>query len=390
MNTRKKTARFIVAVFAVTIVYSFSVFGNTGETDTVLSEWLARAVKSGEETSGEVICDQEGEACLRLVSAASSLEEGCEKEIFVIAKNFYAEGTCLKQWFGDDVIYSNDIEGEYVEGEELYRLQKFLLRKKKESPAREKVTEQIPSVSEDSGKSFHLGDRVARNLDGREYSFTCIDENYSDIYGNHTGQALFIMDDVIPAGYKGEYRTGQDENGILFYEWCPGPVSFFGNSNDFKTSEIRKFLNAQEQVSGSDVQIGTPFSYTGSTETGRFSQTDERGLSSYPEGYQHMTSRLFILSLEEAMKYREFLWKFGSESENPEKVTESTCTSYWLRTRYGSKDECGESGLCYVVDLISGNIHPEKVRPDSESGDPFIDTQTATGTRPVFVLPNNK
>lgn len=246
-----------------------------------------------------------------------------------------------------------------------------------------------PMATPSVAASWQVGDQVTRTIDGVEYKFTCIDENYSDIYGNHTGSALFLMDDVIPAGYGGEYREEFDSLGHPQQVWYPGPIATFGNTNDYKYSNIRAFLRNETVFTAADVVIGVPTSAIGTTETGRYDQTTDRGLTSYTIGYQQMTERLFILSLEEAVKYRDYLWKFDSGVDNPESVTDSTCGAYWLRTPNGTNRDYDETGLIYVVDLLEGNIHPEYIKPYGTTGDPFIDTQTTVGVRPAFTLPNS-
>ena len=53
-------------------------------------------------------------------------------------------------------------------------------------------------------------------------------------------------------------------------------------------------------------------------------------------GYQRLTARLFSLSVEEALKYKDYLWKFGdTDADNPEDVTDNFCNGYWLRSPMG-------------------------------------------------------
>ena len=245
-----------------------------------------------------------------------------------------------------------------------------------------------PTATEGAKAHWSEGDQVTRGIDGVEYTFTCVDENYSDIRGNHTQSALFLMDDVIPAGYGGEYRWEIDDGGHYTNTWVPGPVACFGEDNNYKYSHIRAFLDRETVFTASEIVIGQPNAFTGSTEENRFSQTTDRNLRPYPIGYQQMTAKLFILSLEEAVKYRKYLWRFGSPTENPEAVMEATCASYWLRSPAGTSGDYQDTGLCYVVDLAAGNIHPESIKPAGGTGDPYLDTQTTVGIRPAFTLPN--
>jgi len=235
---------------------------------------------------------------------------------------------------------------------------------------------------------WHLGDQVTKEIDGEDYTFTCVDENYSDYQGNHTLSALFLCDTVLPSDYKGETVWYYDTEGHYVSKWVPGPIAIFGNNNDYKFSNIRAFLDAQTVFSAADVIIGVPNSYIGSTAQGRYSQTTDENLESYSIGYQKLNARLFILNMEEALRYKDYLWKFnGSDTENPQEVVSSTCNSYWLRTPNGTNYDCDETDLAYVVDLVSGNIHPEFIKPQG-TADEYIQMQTTVGTRPAFVLPN--
>ena len=66
------------------------------------------------------------------------------------------------------------------------------------------------------------------------------------------------------------------------------------------------------------VNIGVSRAYTGSTTEGIYSSFSG-GLAGSYIGSQKMTDQLFILSVDEAFKYREWLWRFdGAKEENPE------------------------------------------------------------------------
>ena len=342
-------------------------------------EWREKVQETGAGESGPMICQTDAEVRVRLISAANTMKDGERKEVYIISDGTYPDGSCLKAWFGNRLMYSNDEV--YTDG--TYRVHRFLLQK--ENGMKEILEESVVNFSEYSeGMHFRTGDRMEREIDGAAYSFTCIDEDYVDSGGNHTGCALFLMDTVLPSGYQSSCRWETDKEGRAVFVREPGPVSFFGESNEYADSKIRAFLEAAGGP-GTRVQTGTRYAYTGSTGAGLFSQTTEKGLKKVDIGYQEMTSDLFILSLEEAIRYRETLWQFReSGTETPA----ASCGAYWLRTPSGDKTGYAESGLCYVVDLISGNIHPMEVKPGSETGDPYADTQSAAGVRPAFTLPN--
>ena len=102
------------------------------------------------------------------------------------------------------------------------------------------------------------------------------------------------------------------------------------------------------------------------------------------------SSKLFCLSVEEAVRYRQYLWKFnGSSTDNPETMRKGTCSGYWLRTPSGNASTYDETDAVYIVDLDRGNIHPAGIHPTGTTGDPYIDTQTTIGVRPVFLVDND-
>ena len=87
----------------------------------------------------------------------------------------------------------------------------------------------------------------------------------------------------------------------------------------------------------------------------------------------------------------------GEAEENPESQTGPFCKGYWLRSPSGNGTK-EDNGMVYIVDLVNGNIHPEKRKPDEATGDNYGGNQTdeqteewkvtsSVGIRPVFVLP---
>ena len=56
---------------------------------------------------------------------------------------------------------------------------------------------------------------------------------------------------------------------------------------------------------------------------GMYSQLQKSDLKGSHIGNQKLTGRLFILSVDEALKYSKWLWRFdGSEKENPQSRSE--------------------------------------------------------------------
>lgn len=83
--------------------------------------------------------------------------------------------------------------------------------------------------------------------------------------------------------------------------------------------------------------------------------------------------------------------------ENPESQNGPFCKGYWLRSPYGNGME-EDNEKVYIVDLVNGNIHPEKRKPDEATGENYGGNQngeqteewkatSSIGIRPVFVLP---
>ncbi len=230
-------------------------------------------------------------------------------------------------------------------------------------------------TSDGTGGMVHwrLGDTLMREIDGKSYRFRCIDQNYSDSSENHRSAALFLCDSVIPANTGSRYEfeiLGDGSHGYVFH---PGPIVRFGDSNEYRYSQVRSWLcqAAQEDIFADALQIHTGISraYTGSTKEQMFEQLDEDSLRPVPIGSQVMTDQMFLLSVDEAVKYRQWLWRFeGSEDENPQTQIEAYCKGYWLRSPAGSGADY-DTGQVYVVDLVHGNLHPAPVMTDAETGE---------------------
>lgn len=236
-------------------------------------------------------------------------------------------------------------------------------------------------------RHWKVGDTLVREVGGKPYRFRCIDQNYADHMEFHRGGALFLCDEVIPAntGSRYEFETpGDRPHGYVYY---PGPITGFGDSADYKNSAIRRWLSqsAKNFADAEMVNTGVEWSYLGSTNEKIWELFPEGGLTKQYLGSQKMEDRLFILSLDEAYRYRDWLWKFGPvRKRNPESQTGEFCKGYWLRTPCGKV----EGNQIYIVDLVRGNIRPEKVRVEKEEEqDEELKVTGTTGVRPAFVLP---
>ena len=127
----------------------------------------------------------------------------------------------------------------------------------------------------------------------------------------------------------------------------------------------------------------------GSSPEGAWSDFDTNALKPYYIGNQQLNARLFILSVDEAVKYKEYLWKFeGADRENPETQETDTSKGYWLRSPMGNSEEF-QTGYAYVVDLIHGNLHPASVKAEGGAGEPEQAQTTVYVIRPAFVMPQD-
>lgn len=263
------------------------------------------------------------------------------------------------------------------------------------SPVRTVYGSMADSQSE-AVRYWRIGDTVVRNIDGKAYRFRCIDQNYADHMDDHIGGALFLCDTVIPADTGSEYRFETPEDAGHDYVFYPGPITKFGMSADYKYSAVRRWLR-QSEAEFSDakaVNTGVGRTYQGSTQEGMWEQFPSGELTPQYPGSQKMTDRLFILSVDEAYRYRKWLWRFDGVAErNPESQISEFCKGYWLRTPCGKAD----GKQVYIVDLVNGNIRPEAVqvkRNKAEkhemrkiTGEEELEVTGTTGVRPAFVLP---
>ena len=236
-------------------------------------------------------------------------------------------------------------------------------------------------------RHWNVGDTVVREIEGTPYRFRCIDQNYADHMDFHRNGALFLCDEVIPANTGSRYAFETPGDKPHDYVYYPGPIVSFGDSADYKKSSIRRWLSrsAKNFADAVMVNTGVERGYTGSTDAESWEMFSEGGLAAQYLGSQKMEDQLFILSVDEAYRYRNWLWKFGpARKRNPESQISEFCKGYWLRTPCGR----AEGGQIYIVDLVRGNIRPEAVRVgETEETDEELKVTGTTGVRPVFVLP---
>ena len=121
------------------------------------------------------------------------------------------------------------------------------------------------------------------------------------------------------------------------------------------------------------VNVGVCTAFLGQTSPGTEGEAAETELVKYTLLPQMMSDRMFLLSVEEALKYRKELWDTVSE-ESP------YSRGYWLRTPVYQEGENGGfiyGTEAYAVDLRDGTIGPADVSDGS------------FGLRPAYCLPQS-
>ncbi|MFT4104994.1 MAG: hypothetical protein QM657_04460 [Lacrimispora sp.] len=208
---------------------------------------------------------------------------------------------------------------------------------------------------------YSIGDVVARTIGGGIYLFRCIDDDYEDVMGNSQKTALFLCDSVIRSDVEG-----------------PEKKMNFGPNNNYKHSKVRQWLTDQADADFvHETYIGVTRSFQGVTGKGMYEQLNENDLIGFDRGFQLLQDRVFILSVDEALEYRDYLWKFnGSETNNPESQLSAYSKGYYLRTpQDNGLDDLWYGDGIYSVSLVNGNIQPVNV------GD------MSMGIRPVMAIP---
>lgn len=197
---------------------------------------------------------------------------------------------------------------------------------------------------------YNIGDVQARRIKGKIYLFRCIDEDYGK-------KALFLCDSTISSDI--------DSSAAMVKKLT------FGSNNNYKYSYIRTWLNdnADDLFGVEATLIGTNVAYQGATGDGSYEQFNENELIALEKPFQLLEDEIFILSVEEAIQYREYLWRFGGSEENNQETQYSAYSrGYYLRTPQYKGENGFEYGPgIYVVDF-SGSIHPVSVSSTDNIG----------------------
>lgn len=376
----------------------------------------------------------------RLRTIAAHIDDSREHVFYVIGKNYEPNGTGLTAYFGDGAAYSGLSEAVIGIEKDVYYVIRFTIQRvydpdtcahawifagEKEATCSgrgaeawicEKCEKAVECCRNPPGHTDHdtvcdrcgglydeqenphkihwqAGDLQAREIDGKIYLFECIDENYSAQTENHRQAALFLCMSVIPSDTGSTYGYEEQPDGTYDYVFRPGPIVNFGNHNDYKQSDIRKWFekNRSNFNGAEEINIGVEYAYMGSTASGRFRQLNDDQLQGHYIGNQKLTGNLFILSVDEALKYREYLWRLdGSDSDAAKLRPGAYSKAYWLRNPMGTAAGYSETKQVYVVDLVNGNIHPQTILPeDGGTADEEIKITSTTGVRPAFAVPQN-
>lgn len=193
------------------------------------------------------------------------------------------------------------------------------------------------------GKIWYTGDTQERVIHGKSYTFRCVDPNYCDAGMNRAG-ALFLCDSII----------GGDE--CVFDE----------NHNGWEASDLRGWL--MEGLAASE-GIARAETTTGYTYAGKSSDymISERRFTKRRQPGSRTEDTLFCLSLEEALRYGNYLWKLNGSERDNFNLAGSHAMGYWLRT-----PAARDGKMCYAV-IYDGRVAPERVDSDR------------IGNRPAFV-----
>ncbi len=343
---------------------------------------------------------------LRVASAAGGCfaSGGSEAVFYAVGENYVPEGSVLPAVYGRGIEYSCSTECDTERDGKQYVLTRFAARRTGESgeAGENDGTDGDDGTGGGSGtggsqslnrKYWNPGDVVTRKLGGKTYRFCCVDQNYREESTSGQSLALFLCESVIPADTGSRYIYEQKEDGRYDYVFYPGPLTEFGESSEYKDSAVRKWLKQQEEKAEGipAVNTGVDRGCRGQTAVGAYSRLDPADLRFYDMGKQILTDRYFILSVEEALHYRDFLWRIdGCDEEESGRRAEPCAKGYWLRTPAGNRFG-GDTDCVYVVDLIDGNLHPQPVRASGWDGAEKTGGETdmtcPAGVRPAFVLP---
>lgn len=193
------------------------------------------------------------------------------------------------------------------------------------------------------GRIWYTGDTMERTIAGKSYTFYCVDPDYCDAGSNRNG-ALFLCGSII----GGNERLFDDR------------------VNAWEASNLRSWLNTElEDKSGlADTVTTCAFTYAGKSAN---YQIAGRSFTKRSRPGVPVMDQVFCLSLEEALRYPEVLWRLDGAEENNYTNAGTYTAGYWLRTPAAL-----EGTKSYAV-TYDGRVAPEEVN------------NKKIGIRPAFV-----
>ena len=308
---------------------------------------------------------QDRESCRRfLMETVSAAEREGRQEVTVTAKEGAVDTLVIAQMFPEVINISRmDFNEKKTENGILTESRiGFEWRGRAPDPSNS-GKEEIPEAGYGDGKenrAWRTGDVIVRKIAGKAYRFCCIDDDYQDESGTYGKHALFLSQSVIRSD-----MDSTEKDRILLA---------FGEKNHYKSSYVRRWLEKEAEEAVPDavfVYTGVTSAFTGKTGDGDLSQTRLDGLTRFELPFQECRDRLFLLSLEEAYRYREALW-------NMEGAGTMYSRGFWLRTPAYQADENGtfvSGNMEYIVDLENGCFR------QADTAD------TGIGICPAFCLP---
>ena len=295
------------------------------------------------------------EECRRLLmELVSSAETGVRQECFLTGEDYEPETLVIAQMFPDSINISNTKMKEYDKDGHHYVTCRIGFERGIDTSEQ---TDTETSEGDVIGKRWFVGDVRSLKIGDRTYRFRCVDDDY----GNHLdGQnyALFLCETVIRSDVDStEYQR---------------EIMTFGMTNNYKTSRIREWLEENADAEWlMPVGTGVNAAFLGASVPGTYSDFSESAFLRHDLVMQSGYDRVFLLSLEEALQYKEELWDVSGGDSSYDR-------GYWLRTPTFSTGEDGKFSYGtweYVVDLNRGCICPAEV------------TDGSIGIRPAFCLP---
>lgn len=350
---RKKAAKWLIAAGSFAVLTSCR-----GELVPYAAE------KRMELSAEEPVILRDREAGRRfLMETVSAVDREGRQEVTVTGKDGVFDTLVIAQMFPDVVNISKlDLGVRNVNGEMLTDCRiGFEWRGR----APDFGEDTVPGTGDKFGNAedraaWRTGDMISREIAGKVYRFRCIDDDYQDSGGSYGKHALFLAECVIRSDVDSTY-----EERILLP---------FGENNNYKRSRVREWLEKQAETALSDtsfVYTGAATAFTGKTVDGDFNETRLDGVECHWLPYQDCRDRFFLLSLEEAYRYKEEIWNLEGKGS-------SFSRGFWLRTPAYETDGNGNfiyGNREYIVDLENGCFRQADV------------SDTGIGICPAFCMP---